>query len=219
MPVGFLNKTQQAQLSSFPNTINYNDLITYFTLTDQDRQAVPLRSSAKNRLGFAIQLCALRFMGFFIKDMTGVPAVIIEFLKQQLNLNEVPDLGAYGQRPQTRTDHINTIEKHLGFRSADPVYEKRLQAWLVSRALEHDRPILLFQFTAEKMKQDKRTRFGLWKMEKLISNAREQAKQTIYESLKPYLMQDQKNCRRQWSTIFWAISPSRAATGRTVSLR
>jgi hypothetical protein len=97
-----------------------------------------------------------------------------------------------GQRPQTRTDHIKTIEKHLGFRSAGKAYEKRLQAWLVSRALEHDRPILLFQFTAEKMKHDKRTRFGLWKTEKLISHAREQAKQTIYESLQPYLTQGQK---------------------------
>ena len=110
MPVGFLNKTQQAQLSSFPNTINYNDLITYFTLTDPDRGAVPLRSSATNRLGFAIQLCALRFMGFFIKDMAGVPRIIIEFLEKQLDLNEAPDLSGYGQRPQTRTDHINAIE-------------------------------------------------------------------------------------------------------------
>lgn len=40
-----------------------NDLITYFTLTDQDRRVMPSRSSATNRLGFAIQLCALRFMG------------------------------------------------------------------------------------------------------------------------------------------------------------
>jgi TnpA family transposase len=193
MPVGFLNKTQQAQLSSFPNTINYNDLITYFTLTDSDRRAVPLRSSATNRLCFAIQLCALRFMGFFIKDMAGVPRIIIEFLKEQLDLNEAPDLSGYGQRPQTRTDHIKAIEKHLNFKSADKAYEKRLKTWLVSRALEHDRTILLFQFTAEKMKHDKRTRFGLWKMEKLISHAREQAKLTIYESLQPYLTQGQKN--------------------------
>jgi hypothetical protein len=144
MPVGFLNKTQQAQLSSFPDTINYNDLITYFTLTDQDRQAVPLRSSATNRLGFAIQLCALRFLGFFVKDMTRVPAVIVEFLKEQLSLNESPDLNGYGQwRPQTRTDHIKTIENHLGFSPTDSAYEKRLQTWLVSRAFEHDRPIFV----------------------------------------------------------------------------
>ena len=138
-----------------------------------------MRSSATNRLCFAIQLCALRFMGFFIKDMAGVPRIIIEFLEEQLDLNETPDLSGYGQRPQTRTDHIKAIEKHLNFKSADKAYEKGLKPWLVSRALEHDRPILLFQFTAEKMMHDKRTRFGLWKMEKLISHAREQAKQTI----------------------------------------
>ncbi len=43
----------------------------------------------------------------------------------------------------------------------------------------------------------KRTRFSLWKMEKLISHAREQAKQTIYQSLKPYLTKEQKNALDQ----------------------
>ena len=180
------------QLSSFPDTINYNDLITYFTLTDQDKRAVPVKSSAANRLCFAIQLCALRFMGFFVKDVDAVPRVIVEFLKEQLGLNEAPDLSEYGMRSQTRSDHIKAVEKHLGFRPADRLYEKKIQAWLTSRALEHDRPILLFQFMAEKIKQDKRTRFGLWKMEKLISHAREQARLTIYESLEKYLTEEQK---------------------------
>ena len=45
--------------------------------------------------------------------------VCIEFKKEQLDLNEAPDLSGYGQRPQTRTDHIKAIEKHLNFKSAD----------------------------------------------------------------------------------------------------
>jgi hypothetical protein len=192
MPVGFLNTNQQTQLSSFPAAINHNDLITFFTLTVQDNQVLPSRSSATNRLGFAIQLCSLRFMGFFIKEMTEVPMIIIEFLKEQLTLNEIPDLIDYGMRAQTRTDHIKSIEKYMGFRSANAEYENKLQTWLVSRALEHDRPLLLFQFAAEKMKQDKRTRYGLWKLEKLISKAREQAKQIIFKSLKPHLTKNTK---------------------------
>lgn len=197
MPVGFLNSSQQALLSSFPGAINYNDLITYFTLTDQDKKVVPSRSSTTNRLGFVIQLCSLRFMGFFIKDMVGVPAVIIEFLKDQLGFSEVPNLNDYGQRPQTRTDHTKTIEKHLGFEAADKTYTKRIQSWLLNRALEHDRPVLLFQLTAEKMKQDKRTRFSLWKMERLVSQAREQAKQVIYDSLQQYLTPEQRKSMDQ----------------------
>ena len=72
-------------------------------------------------------------MGFFIKDMAGVPRIIIEFLKEQLDINEALDLSGYGQRPQTRTDHIKTIEKHLNFKSADKAYEKMLKTWPVSR--------------------------------------------------------------------------------------
>ena len=34
-------------------------------------------------------------MGFFIKDMAGVPRIIIEFLEEQLDLNEAPDLSGY----------------------------------------------------------------------------------------------------------------------------
>lgn len=226
MPVGFLNKTQQTQLSSFPDVINYNDLITYFTLTDQDRRVVPSRSSTTNRFAFALQLCALRFMGFFIKDMVGAPSIIIEFLKEQLDFNEVPDLKDYGHRSQTRTDHIKAIEKHLGFRAADKAYEKRLQIWLVNRALEHDRSILLFQFTAEKMKQDKRTRFGIWKMEKLISHAREQAKQAIYESLQQYLTLEQRKSLDQlllveydqFTELKWLSSKATSHSPESISL-
>lgn len=145
MPVGFLNKSQQAQLSSFPDTVNYNDLITYFTLTDQDKRAVPAKSSATNRLGFAIQLCALRFMGFFVKDIYAVPLVIVEFLKEQLGLNEAPGHSEYGMRSQTRTDHIKAVEKHLGFKPTDRPYEKNILAWLINRALEHDRPSMVHQ--------------------------------------------------------------------------
>ena len=41
-------------------------------------------------------------MGFFIKDMAGVPRIIIEILKGQLDFTEAPDLssGMFGQRGQ-----------------------------------------------------------------------------------------------------------------------
>jgi len=65
MPTGFLSETERARLDRFPEDISQADLIQYFTLTPEDRVAIPVWSAESNRLGFALQLGALRLLGYF----------------------------------------------------------------------------------------------------------------------------------------------------------
>ena len=48
-------------MASFPEEIPGDDLIRAFTLTGADRDLVAIRRGAANRLGLALQLCALRY--------------------------------------------------------------------------------------------------------------------------------------------------------------
>ncbi len=60
------------------------------------------RHGDSNRLGWALQLCGLRMLGFCPDDLTTVPAVAVRFLARQLDVDP-GGLGSYGVRAQTRT--------------------------------------------------------------------------------------------------------------------
>ena len=64
------SETELARLASFPEEIPSDDLIRAFTLTGADRDLVVIRRGAANRLGLALQLCALRYLGFVPRNLS-----------------------------------------------------------------------------------------------------------------------------------------------------
>lgn len=59
----FLQADNREALSNFPSTLNKNDLITHFLLTPDDLEQVQRNRDNTQRLGFALLLCALRYLG------------------------------------------------------------------------------------------------------------------------------------------------------------
>jgi len=115
------------------------DLLTYFTLSAADLAFIEKRRVEHNHLGFALQLGALRYLGFCPDDLTTAPLVMVTYLAGQLKVSQMV-LAAYAQRAQTRTEHLQEIMRYLGFRLAETIDLEHLQSWLIERALEHDRP-------------------------------------------------------------------------------
>jgi hypothetical protein len=62
MPVKWLTEAEQERLNRFPTEIQLGDVIAFFTLTDADLKLVRQHHGEANRLGFALQLCALRYL-------------------------------------------------------------------------------------------------------------------------------------------------------------
>ena len=62
-----------------------------------------------------------------------------------------------------------------------------LGAWLVERALEHDRPIALFHLACEWLRQEKIVRPGVTRLERVVAAARERAQAETYRRLAPLL--------------------------------
>jgi hypothetical protein len=60
MPGAFLNAQERERLSAFPDDIPNWDLITYFTLTEQDYTFIKTHRRDAHRLGVAPQLCTIR---------------------------------------------------------------------------------------------------------------------------------------------------------------
>ncbi len=186
MPGQFLSQAEREQLQSFPEEITFQELITFFTLSDKDLTQVKKRSGDHNLLGFALQLGTLRYLSFIPDDFPQLPEAVVNYVAEQLNI--APSvLSAYGEREQTRTNQLQEIQDYLGFRKPNRLDYKELGAWLLSRAMEHDRPLLLFQLLIKKLETSKIIRPGLTILERMVATARNEAWTETCKRLKPIL--------------------------------
>src|SRR5690349_17139179 len=64
---------EEERLRGFPE-IGLDDLIQFVTLTAQDHAFVETHRGAGNRLGIAVQLCTLPWLGFVPDDVAAAPA-------------------------------------------------------------------------------------------------------------------------------------------------
>ena len=80
----FSQRHELARLAGFPEKIPSDDLIRAFTLTGADRDLVVIRRGAANRLGLALQLCALRYLGFVPRNLSAAPRSAACFVADQL---------------------------------------------------------------------------------------------------------------------------------------
>ncbi len=179
MPVSFLSEVERVRFNCFPADLSKDDLIAYFTFSDTDLLQIPTTASAANRLGFALQLVLLRFLGFHLTELKSLPEMVIDFVTLQIGV-EAEQLSFYGERDQIRTDHQRLIEKYLGFRHPTEEDFGRISNWLLERALEHDRPTLLLQLLCERFLIEKLVRPGFSVVERMVSTIRNSAEEEIF---------------------------------------
>ena len=190
MPGQFLTIAERERLSNFPKEISTEDIYTFFTLTPSDFNQIPTRSADYNRLGFSLQLGALRFLGFCPEELHTTPPEVVTYVAKQLKIDS-PSLDAYGQREHTRTDHLQQIRQYLGFRKASEADLTTLWEWLLQRALEHDKPTLLFQMATDWLYSQKIVRPGVTILERMVIQVRQQAHSETYRQLN-FLISDER---------------------------
>ena len=168
------SEEQLDQLRSFPD-IGRDDLIRYFTLTQADVAFVdPGRGRGPaDRLGLAVQLCTLPWLGFVPDEVSSAPPVAVARLAERLGL--APEMiEGYGRRAHTRSDHLLLVARYLGWKSAPAGggEMKEAEQFLLDRAMEHDSPTLLFNLATEFLMSAKTIRPGVSILERMITSAR-----------------------------------------------
>ena len=165
---------QLEALKGFPD-IDKDELIRFFTLTPADVAFVdPERGRGPaDRLGLAVQLCTLPWLGFVPDDVRAAPPVAVGRLAQRLRVDAAV-LAGYGERPQTRTDHLRLVTDYLSWRPAgsDGVAVKELEDFLLVRAMEHDSPTTLFNLACEYLIAARTVRPGAVTLTQMVASAR-----------------------------------------------
>jgi hypothetical protein len=146
MPDGKLNDqlgVREAK-DGLPQEIDENTLRKYFTLTEADLAQVELCRGAINRLGFAVQLCTLRWLGYFLREMQGVPEAVIETMARQLGLLPI-SLESYPQHENTEQEHHERVRRHLDFVRCEQPHRQQLLAYITDLAQREPRMHVLRQ--------------------------------------------------------------------------
>ena len=118
---------ERSSLLALPD--NNDDLIRYYTFNEQDISIILQHRGAENRLGFAIQLCYMRYPGIMLGIEESPFPPLLYYVSSQLNIN--PDVwGEYGQRPQTRREHLRELQMLFGFKpfSTKEHYQKAVDS-------------------------------------------------------------------------------------------
>lgn len=69
MPVGFLTQEQRDGFGRYVDSPSREELERYFHLSDEDREAIQVLRGNHNRLGYAVLLTTVRFVGVLPDDL------------------------------------------------------------------------------------------------------------------------------------------------------
>lgn len=126
-----LTARQRAALIDLPT--DEASILYHYTLSDDDLEHINERRRDRNRFGFALQLCALRYPGRLLASGEVIPPEVTRFLGAQLGLGS-DALAEYATRSETRRDHLIVLRQAYGFRMFSGHRAHELKAWLAGEA-------------------------------------------------------------------------------------
>ena len=73
-----LTPEDRLKYTEMPDDIEENELAIYFTLTSYDIEVINRHRKSYNVLGFALQLCMLRYLGCTLMDIEIIPVIVLD---------------------------------------------------------------------------------------------------------------------------------------------
>jgi hypothetical protein len=184
MPVSFLSQDQSNRYGRYAGEPTAEQLARFFHLDDADRELIVVRRGDHNRLGFAVQLCTVRFLGTFLEDARSVPAGAITNVARQLGIAD-PSCHELYCGGEQRWEHAAEIRTRYGYQdfSVGSV-QFRLNRWLYALCWTGtDRPSVLFDRATAWLVSHKVLLPGATVLERLVSRLRSRVEERLWQLL------------------------------------
>jgi TnpA family transposase len=178
-----LTSTERASLYALPE--NQDDLIRYYTLNEPDISLIRQRRGDANRLGFAVQLCLLRYPGYALFNDTEMPEPAIQWIADQIQVEATvwSKHGGYSEREETRREHLQELRAYLGLSIFKLTDSRFLMKSLTDLAMQTDNGVALVAHALETMRQRKVVIPTLTVIERICAEAVTRANRHIYQEL------------------------------------
>lgn len=110
-----LSQEQRKELTTIPENISDYVMAKYYTLSEEDIYHIQTHRRDTNKLGFAIQLCCIKYPGWGFTSTKDIPEKVLNYVSKQLGISPI-NIHSYGERKNTRTKHIEEICTWYGYR-------------------------------------------------------------------------------------------------------
>lgn len=194
MPVDFLTTEQKDSYGQFNGEPNDIQLARYFHLDEFDLELIQKKRGKHNRLGFALQLTSIRFLGTFALDFNRIPFSVSHYVARQLGISNVEVLARYALRKNTQWEHHREIKQTYGYRElSDGSLGFCLIRQLYSHAwIANERPSVMFDHATAWLIERKVLLPGVTVLIRLVSEVRERAANRLWVKLASILSDEHK---------------------------
>lgn len=175
-----LSTTERESLLAFPDS--KDELIRHYTFNESDLALIRQRRGAANRLGFAVQLCCMRYPGIMLAAGEEPPQALLQVVAQQLRIapSHWPD---YGRRDQTRREHQAELQVVLQVRPFTMADYRTAVESLSELAQQTDKGIVLATALIEYLRQQSLLLPNSNVIERMCAEAITLATRRIYQVL------------------------------------
>jgi TnpA family transposase len=193
VPVSFLTSEQERRYGRYAGEPSSDQLARHFHLDDADRELATAKRWDHMRLGFAVQLGTVRFLGTFLDDPVDVPAGVAGDMARQLGIADPACLAQY-REGGVRWQHAREIRAGFGYREfTDPLARFRLTRWLYALCWTGtDRPSVMFDRATVWLVTEKVLLPGASALERLIARIRTRAARRLWRALARDVTREQR---------------------------
>lgn len=132
-----LIKEQRLEYTRITDDLSKEEIAAYYTLSSSDLEIVNRHTRDYNRLGSALQLCVLRYLGWPLSIVKHIPLNILNYVADQ---NRLIQLSRIGERYETQALQRFDVSKRYAILV---IYLLDLSQELIDFAIEiHDRQMM-----------------------------------------------------------------------------
>lgn len=175
-----LSDTERDSLLVLPES--QDDLIQQYSFTDADMALIRQRRGDANRLGFAVQLCLLRYPGYALSSDTALPDPVIQWIAKQVR-SDAAAWSEYGDREKTRNEHLHELRAYLELAVFGLSDFRKLVHSLADLAMQTDKAIVLAAHSLDTLRQKRIILPALTVIERACAEAVTRANRRIYRAL------------------------------------
>lgn len=185
MPVQFLSPEQVAQYGHYVGEPSAGQLAKYFHLDDADLMVMAAWREDHTRLGFAVQLCTVRFLGNFLGDWSETPPVVLTHLAHQLGIEDITAWQRDYIGSKTQKRHRQFIREAYGYEEFHGSRKTfTLLRRLYARAwIAEERPLVLFDFATTWLVRHKVLLPGATVLERLIARIINRTNERLWQAM------------------------------------
>lgn len=187
-----LTEDQRKEFTRIPENISDWEIAKYYTLNDNDIDIINQNRRNYNKIGFALQLCYLRHLGYTYTNITEIPNTVVLYVANQLSIASIDDIDQYGTRKATRIIHMQTIREIYGYRPFVETDSLKIEEFLLPSAMENDNSIRLIKLAIGNLRKQKIILPGITTIEKIVSKVGQVAEDKVYEIINKCITSKQK---------------------------